>query len=105
MSLKLSRTTVGQRDELSEWLTCLLRVLLMMLDDYVWCSIDSTSLRLPRRLNLFIVAFHLMFTPVGMVTWVDVGGGCYRVVLEHGSPLGLDGRCVLVMYSFQFHVC
>jgi len=29
-----------------------------------------------------------------MVAWVDVGGGCYRVVSEHGSPLALDGLCV-----------
>ena len=54
-------------------------------------SSDFTSLRSHRRLNLIIVASHLMFTPVGMVTWVDVGGGCYRVVSEHGSTVGLDG--------------
>ena len=46
-------------------------------------SVDSISLRSYRRSN-----------PLGMVTWVDVGGGCYRVVSEHGSPLELDVRCV-----------
>ena len=46
-----------------------------------------------------------MFTLVGMVTWVDVGGGCYRVVSDHGSDLRLDGWCVLVMHACQLHVC
>jgi len=27
------------------------------------------------------------------------------VVLEHGSLLGLDGQCVLVMHACQLHVC
>ena len=45
-----------------------------------------------------------MFTTVSMVTWVDVGGGCYRVVLEHGSTLKLDGLNVLVIHACQFHV-
>jgi len=29
-----------------------------------------------------------------MVTWVDVGGRCYKVVSEHGSSLLLHGLCV-----------
>lgn len=77
-------------DSLSKWLTCPLRVLLMMLVDYVACSINSTSLRSPRRSNLIIVASHLMFTLVDMVTWVDVGGGCYmehEIQLFRESPL------------------
>ncbi len=40
-----------------------------------------------------------MFTLIGMVTWVDVGGGCYRLVSEHGSTLELDGLNVLVMHA------
>ena len=73
-------------------------------------SIDSTSLRLPRRLNLIIVASHLMFTLVGMVTWVDVGGGCYRVVLEHGCALlGLcvDHDFMLIAYVslYMYSMC
>ena len=44
-----------------------------------------------------------------MVTWVDVGRGCYRVVSEHGSTLGVDGKCVdhafmLVSYVFSMLV-
>jgi len=27
------------------------------------------------------------------------------VVLEHGSTLGLDGQCVMVMHACQLHVC
>jgi len=27
------------------------------------------------------------------------------VVIEHGSPLGLDGLCVLVMHACRLHVC
>ena len=68
-------------------------------------SVNSTSLKSHRRFNLIIVASRLMFTLVGMVTWVDVGGGCYRVVSKHGSTLGLDGQCVLVMHACQLHVC
>ena len=53
-----------------------------------------------------------MFTPVGMVHWVDVEGGCYRVVPMHGSTLGLDGWCVghacmlvaCVYLTLSFHV-
>jgi len=40
-----------------------------------------------------------------MVTWVDVGGGCYRVVSKHDSNLGLDGKCVSFMHACQLHVC
>jgi len=36
---------------------------------------------------------------VDPLAWVNVGGGSYRVVLEHGSILGLDGRNVV------FHAC
>jgi len=53
---------------------------------------------------MIIAASCLMFTPFSMVTWVDVGGGCYRVVSEHGSTLRLDGLNVLVMHACQLHV-
>ena len=68
-------------------------------------SIDSASLRSHRRSSLIIVTSHLIFISVGMVTWVDVGGGCYRVVSNHGSPLGQDGWCLLAMLVCQLHVC
>ena len=57
---------------------------------------------------MIIAASCLMFTPVGMVTWMDVGGGCYRAVLEHGSTLRLMGgvywscmhvSCMCVSYT------
>ena len=54
---------------------------------------------------MIIVASCLMFTAVGMVTWVDVAGGCYRVVSKHVSTLALDGLNVLVMHACQLHVC
>ncbi len=41
--------------------------------------------------------------PGWLVTWVDVGGGCYRVVSEHGSPLKLDGLCVV--HAFMLVAC
>lgn len=45
-----------------------------------------------------IISYHsgrsLHVYPDYSVAWVDVGGGCYRVVSEHGSPLRLDGMCV-----------
>ena len=59
---------------------------------------------------MIIVASRLMFTPVGMVTWVDVGGGCYRVVSKNGSNLRLNGlnvcwscmhvSCMCVSYTY-----
>ncbi len=58
------------------------------------CYVGSTSLTIHGELNQIIVASHHMFTPVEWLTWVNVGGGCYRVVSEHGSPLGLNGRCI-----------
>jgi len=47
-----------------------------------------------------------------LVAWVDVGGGCYRVESEHGSPLRLDGLCIgiasmsvaCVSLTLAFHV-
>jgi len=59
---------------------------------------------------MIIVSSHIMFTMIGMVTWVDVGGGCYIVVSKHGSTLGLDGFNVLCMSAscvsptLAFHV-
>jgi len=40
-----------------------------------------------------------MFTLVGMVTWVDVGGGCYIVVSEHGSILKVNELNMLGMHA------
>jgi len=81
------KIVVGPRGRLSKWLTCLLRGLLMMLDDCMWHSFDSTSLRLHRRLNLTVVASLLMFTPIGMVTLGRPGRGCYRVVSKYACTL------------------
>lgn len=51
-----------------------------------------------------------MFTQVGVVTWVDVGRLCYRVVSKHGSALELNGlnvcwscmhvSCMCVSYTY-----
>ena len=38
------------------------------------------------------------------VTWVDLGGGCYRVVSKHGSPLRLDGLCLGHAFMSVAHV-
>ena len=48
--------------------------------------------------------------PGWLVAWVDVGGGCYRVVSEPGSTLGLNGlnvcwscmhvSCMCVSYTY-----
>lgn len=74
-----------------------------MLDDYMWCPVDSTSLRWHRRLNLIVVSSLIMFTLVAMVILGRLGTGCYRVVLEHGCAL-LGWRC-LVKHACQLHVC
>jgi len=50
--------------------------------------------------------------PSWLVAWVDVEGGYYRVVSEHGSPLRLDGLCFghacmsvsCVSLTLAFHV-
>jgi len=55
------------------------------------------TLRSHRRLNLIIVASRLMFTLVGMVTWVDVGGGCYSPIFG-----ALDEHILASKYSLEF---
>ena len=61
----MSMTLVGPRDKMSEWLTCLLRVLLLMWVGWLMFFVNSTSLRSNRRLNPVIVASRHMFTSVG----------------------------------------
>ena len=64
----------------------------------VYC-VDSTSLRLSRRLNHIILTIRHFFTSVDRLTWVNVGGGCYRVVSGHGSPFRLDGENITIMHA------
>ena len=72
---------------------------------YWLCFVSSTSLTVHGELNHIIVASRHMFTLKDWLTWVNVGRGCYRVISEHGSPLGLDGRCPLDMHTYQLHMC
>jgi len=44
-----------------------------------------------------------IFTLVEWLDWVNVGGGCYKVASDHGSPLILDGW-VFFMYSCGLHI-
>ena len=46
--------------------------------------VDSTSLTIHGELDHIIVASHHMFTATDCLTWVNVGGGCYKVVSNHG---------------------
>jgi len=52
-----------------------------------YVSTNSTTLRSHRRLNPIIVSSCHMFTPVGMVTWVEVGGGCYKRKCTSSYPM------------------
>ena len=52
--------------------------------------INSTLLIVLGELIHIIVTLHHIFTPVDRLYYVNVGAGCYRVVLECGSLLGLD---------------
>jgi len=58
------------------------------------CSVGSTSLTDTWRVESYHSNSLSHVYPNWLVTWVDVGGGCYKVVSDHGSPLGLDGQCV-----------
>jgi len=78
LRLKISRTSVGLKDMMCEWLTCLMRFLLLMWIGCLMCFVDSTSLSSHRRLNPIIVASHHMFTIVG---WV-LGYMCKKGVIE-----------------------
>jgi len=69
------------------------------------CFVSSTSLTIHGDLNHIIVASRHMFTPVEHLAEVNVGGGCYRVVSDHGSPIKLDGRNVLVMHTCRLDMC
>ena len=46
-----------------------------------------------------------MFTLMEWLGWVNVGGRFYRVVSEHGSTLGLDGKNVVFMHSYRLYMC
>jgi len=58
---------------------------------YLLGFVNSTSSTIHGDLNPIIVASHHMFTPSNWLTCVNKRGGYYRVVLDHGSPLRLDG--------------
>ena len=64
-----------------------------------------TSLTIHGELNQIVVAYRHMFTLVDWLTWVNMGGGCYRVASEHGSTLGLDGQNLFVMYARSMYMC
>ena len=51
--------------------------------------VSSTSLTIHWELNHIIVASHHMFTLEDWLTCVNVGGGCYKLVLEW-NPFSLD---------------
>jgi len=40
-----------------------------------------------------------------LVTWVNVGGGCYKVVLEPSSTLGPDGKNVFFIHACRLYNC
>jgi len=63
-----------------------------------FCFVRCISLTIHGELNHIIAASRHMFSPMDWLNWVNLGGGYYKVVSEHGSPLGLDNRCVLVMH-------
>jgi len=43
------------------------------------CLVGSTSLTVHGELNQIVVAARHMFTPIDWLTWINVGGGCYRI--------------------------
>jgi len=51
------------------------------------CHVDFTSLNVHGELNHIILTLRHMFIPVDLLAWVNVEGGCYRVVSENGSIL------------------
>jgi len=57
------------------------------------------------ELNHIIVTLRHMITPVDRLALVNVGGGCYKVVSEHGSILGLDEWSVFVMHACRLYMC
>jgi len=67
--------------------------------------IGSTSLTILGELNHIIVTFHHIFTLVDWLSWVNVRGRCYIVVLEHGSTIGLDGQNVVIMRACRVYMC
>lgn len=70
-----------------------------------FCFGGSTSLTVHGELNRLIVSSHHMFTPTDWLTWLNVGGGCYKMVPEHSSTLGLDGLNVFVMHACRLYMC
>jgi len=69
-------------------------VLLMMLDVCKVCFHRFHFLNVTYEVESYHSGLSSHVNPIWLVAWVYVGGWCYRVVSEHGSPLGLDGLCV-----------
>lgn len=63
-----------------------------------FCFVDSNSLRSYRTLNNIALTLRHMFTSVDQLTSINIGGVCYRVVLERVS-FSLDG------VRFLFSLC
>lgn len=100
-----TKTSGGLKGWLPEWLGCLLGVLLLMWKVCVMCSTRSTSLTNTYGVESHHSNFSSHAYPSWPVTRVDVGGGCYRVVSEHGSTLGLDGKNVFFMHACRLYMC
>ena len=79
---------------------------------YWSCYVSSTSLNIIGELNHIIVTLRHMFTPVGWLTWENVGGGCYNLVREWFNSWNGWEECVclacmkvvyvVVMYAWRW---
>ena len=92
--VKRSKKLVGPRGKMSEWLRCLLGLLLLMWKVCLMCFCVFHFLKDTWDVESYHSSLSPHVYPDWAVYWVDMGGGCYRLVTDHGSPLGLDGMCV-----------
>ena len=67
---------------------------MFVFDDCVWCSTDSTPLRTDRSLNRIILASHLMFTLVGVISLGRHGTRCYRFTPRTGWSVCAGHACM-----------
>ena len=102
--VKRAKSLVGLRYKMSEWLTCLLRVLLLMCMSLFDMFRRFHFLKVTKVVESLIVA-----SLIACLSRQDgcLGGpgrrGCYRLVSERGCAL-LGWRCS-IMHACQLNVC
>ena len=88
----------------AERLDWFLRVLMLMLNVCMVCFHRFHFLSVTEEAESYHSSLLSHVYPSWLVTWVSVRGGCYRVVSDDGSPLGLNRQCIRHAFMSLAHV-